>query len=57
MMTMAHTIATAERELTTRQTAAPYLRGIVAQQNANSIDHLYDVLNHLHIADIERRNP
>jgi hypothetical protein len=43
-------ILAGEKELVMRQNAAPHLRGIVAQQNANSIERLYDTLNALHIA-------
>lgn len=42
-------IAEMEKELTMRQAAAPNLRGIPKQQNANAIERLYDALANAHI--------
>jgi hypothetical protein len=46
-------ILVATKELVIRETAAPHLHGIPAQQNATAISRLYDHLNRLHLARIE----
>lgn len=53
MTNLTQQIAAATKELVVRESAARHLSGIPAQQNRNSIERLYDTLNHLHIARLE----
>lgn len=50
-------IAGLTKELVMRERAACHLTGIPAQQNASSINTLYDRLNALHIERIEAGLP